>query len=111
MSNNLVVSLFERLARFNPISALTGEDDEWNEVGQRYGKAMYQNKRCSSIFKDGDRAYNIEGRVFREPSGACYTNHDSFVDVTFPYMPTEPEVVDVPATKEPNNNDHEDDGA
>lgn len=112
MSNGHVLSLFQRLAGFNPISPLTGEDDEWQEVGERDGKTVYQSKRCSTIFKEGDRAYNIEGRVFREPNGACYTNRDSFVDVTFPYVvPYEPEVVDVPATNEPTNNDHEDDGA
>ena len=103
MSNGIVRSLFNRLVMFKPINFLTGEDDEWTEVGElEDGKTLYQNKRCSSIFKGGDRAYNIEGRVFREPNGSCFTNRDSFVDVTFPYMvPDEPEVVDVDENGEP----------
>lgn len=84
-SASYCISMFEKLARFQPICPLTGEDDEWNEVGP----GMWQNNRCSSVFKGEDgRAYNIDGRVFREPNGACYTSQGSRVEVTFPYTPT-----------------------
>lgn len=83
MSAEMAVSLFERLARFEPISPLTGEDDEWIEVGD----GMFQNRRCSHVFKQNGEAYDSEGRVFREPNGSCYTSKNSRVPVTFPYTP------------------------
>ena len=88
------VNMFKKLAMFEPLVPLTGEDWEWSEV--RPG--MFQNKRCSRVFKQADRfdgqAYDIEGKVFREPNGSCYTSADSRVPVTFPYTP-KTEYVDV----------------
>ncbi len=88
------IRLFTKLANFEPIAPLTGEDDEWNEVSD----GVFQNKRCSHVFKDNDRfggqAYDIEGRVFRYPDGSCYTGKDSFVPIVFPYTPAV-EYVDV----------------
>lgn len=121
MSANIAISLFERLARFEPLTPLTGDDDEWNDIsGNDFAafaitepddetrdiidainaprrERLWQNKRCSHVFKDENGAYDAQGRVFREPSGACYTNRDSRVPVTFPYTPTV-EYVDRPAT-------------
>ena len=88
------IGLFTKLANFEPIAPLTGEDDEWSEVSD----GVFQNKRCSHVFKDNDRfggqAYDIEGRVFGYPDGSCYTHSDSFMPITFPYTPTT-EYVDV----------------
>lgn len=86
----------EKLLRFEPLRPLTGEPDEWTEVGT----GLWQNRRCSRVFKDADgRAYDIDGRVFREPNGCCYTSADSRVYVTFPYRP-KTEYVDVPFPEE-----------
>ena len=84
---------FDALARFKPISPLTGEDWEWNEVGE----GVFQNRRCSAVFKDGKEgeAYWSEGRIFREKDGSCWTNRDSRVPVSFPWVVPEPEIVDV----------------
>jgi hypothetical protein len=86
------------LLRYEPLGPLTGEPDEWVDHGY-----CMQNNRCSHVFKQADRfdgqAYDIQGKVFREPSGACYTCSDSFVPITFPYTPTTV-YVDVPATKD-----------
>ena len=88
------VNLFKKLAMFEPIVPLTGEDWEWHEPSP----GVFQNIRCSRVFKQADRfngqAYDIEGRVFREPTGACYTGAESCVPVTFPYTP-KTEYVDV----------------
>lgn len=88
------VNMFKKLAMFEPLVPLTGEDWEWSECGN----GVFQNKRCSRVFKQADRfngqAYDIEGRVFREPTGACYTGAESRVPVTFPYTP-KTEYVDV----------------
>ena len=92
MSASLAISAFSRLARYEPLTPLTGDDDEWNEIAD----GEYQNRRCSRVFKNAEGAYDIDGRVFREPSGSCFTSKDSRVPVTFPYVPST-EYVDVPA--------------
>jgi hypothetical protein len=90
-SAGMQVSIFEKLARFQPLGPLTGDDDEWMVVCD----GLHQNKRCSHVFKENGQAYDAEGRIFREPDGCCYTSCDSRVPVTFPYTPKR-EYVDVP---------------
>lgn len=97
------INMFKRLASFKPIAPLTGEDSEWHDVSEYSGKTTYQNKRCSSVFKEGKdgQAYNIDGKVFwewavyeGEPFKSYYSSRDSRVPVTFPYVvPEEPEYV------------------
>lgn len=84
----LAAKLFTRLVKWEPLTPLTGEDDEWIEVYE----GTYQNKRCPHVFKNKDGAYNIQGKVFVEPSGASFVSHESRVPVTFPYWP-ETEIV------------------
>ena len=91
-----MLKLFETLANFKPIVPLTGEDWEWVDVGRDgdIGGILYQNKRCSSVFKNDTSAWDINGKVFWEwnvrqsdgtPYKSYYTNRDCFVPVTFPY--------------------------
>lgn len=83
-----VTSCVQKLMRFEPLSPLTGDDAEWNDIADLNGSPCWQNKRCSRVFKDADgRAYDIEGRVFIEPSGIGFTGAGSRVYVTFPYTP------------------------
>ena len=92
MSASMTISLFEKLARFKPLTPLTGEDDEWIDVDDN----TYQNRRHPSIFKDQDgQAYWYGGVVFKNQDGATFTNEYSRVPVTFPYTPTEPTIVEV----------------
>ena len=93
------IDLFSKLANFDPIVPLTGEDLEWNEVSDGDKGKMYQNKRCSAVFKDTNRydgqPYYIDGIVFWEwyKSGdgvvtKChFTGGDSQVPIVFPYTP------------------------
>jgi len=92
MSAGLAVSIFQKVARFEPLTPLTGADDEWNETMP----GEYQNRRCPHVFKNADGAYDSQGRVFRDPDGACFTSSESRVPITFPYTPTT-EYVDRPA--------------
>lgn len=102
-SARYAAGILTKLMEFKPLSPLTGEDDEWNQID--YGNGVsYQNKRLSSVFKDGDgEAYNIDGKVFwewcmpyegrepYEPYKSYYTCRDSRVPVTFPYeVPDKP---------------------
>lgn len=94
-SAGYITGLIEKLMRFEPLLPLRGTDDEWNEVSEE----DYQNNRCSHVFKSKatGEAYDIDGRIFREPSGACFTSYESRVPVTFPYTPKR-EYVDVEAS-------------
>ena len=102
MSAPFALKLFERLANWKPIAPLTGEPDEWTEVGPD----MWQNKRASNVFKGEDgRAYWMDGIVFweivkdnpedinGEPYKIYYTSRDSRVYIdAFPWsMPEQPE--------------------
>lgn len=90
------VDLFKKLAMFEPVAPLTGEDWEWNEVGD----GVFQNKRCSHVFKQADRfdgqAYDIDGIIFYDwytnedgtKSKSYFTGRESCVTITFPYVPT-----------------------
>lgn len=91
-SANATVRTAEKLMRFEPLTPLTGEDGEWNGLGDGW----QQNRRCSHVFKENGEAYDSRGKVFRHPDGVSYTCHESRVPVTFPYTPTV-EYVDVPA--------------
>lgn len=84
--------ILNKLLRFEPLKPLTGNDDEWTEVTT----GQWQNKRCSHVFKEADgKAYDINGKIFREPNGCCYTGSGSRVYIEFPYRPKS-EYVDVP---------------
>lgn len=88
-----VVALFKKLAMFEPLGPLTGEDSEWVVVSD----GLWQNIRASHVFKKDGAAYDINGKVFEEPGGVRYTSGDSHVPVTFPYTPVT-EVVHVDAS-------------
>lgn len=82
-SNGICVRAFQHLAMFEPLSPLTGEDNEWHEVGP----GVFQNTRCPRVFKENGTAYDTHGRVFRARSGMMFTGKGSRVKVTFPYTP------------------------
>lgn len=83
----ITAELLGKLLRFEPIGPLTGEPDEWVEVGP----GVHQNRRCSRVFKQADRfngqAYDLDGIVWEEPDGGLFTNWESMVPVVFPYTP------------------------
>jgi hypothetical protein len=88
--------MLTKLLDFKPLTPLTGENDEWTDVGDRSGYPHWQNKRCSSVFKNADGScYDIDGKVFwewqRNGDGEAvktyYTGHGCSVPVTFPYTP------------------------
>lgn len=90
----MALNIFSRVARFQPLTPLTGEDDEWFKPMDEID--CWQNKRCPHVFKENGVAYDINAVVFREPDGSCYINGKSRKAITFPYTP-KVEYVDVPA--------------
>lgn len=97
-SASYAISVFEKLAKFEPLVPLTGENWEWVDVSERGGRdggVLWQNKRCGHVFKDANGAYDIEGIIFYdwytndvgERYKSYFTSRDSRVSVTFPYVP------------------------
>ena len=82
-SAKITIDLFKRVADFEPLVALTGHNDEWNEVTN----TLYQNNRCSHVFKENGQAYDDQAKVFVKPNGSGYTSMDSRVNIEFPYFP------------------------
>lgn len=96
-SGNYVLSVFNKLVRFKPLSPLTGEEDEWFTPDKHDGRQ--QNKRCGSIFRengDNSTAYNSEANVFEDQDGFTFTTYLSAAPVKFPYtVPDKPNIVKV----------------
>lgn len=95
-SAGYIINILEKVMRFEPVTPLTGDDDEWRDVGALGGGIRYQNKRCGHVFKDEDgQAYDSEGKIFwewytsddGERSKSHYTSRDSRVYIEFPYTP------------------------
>lgn len=86
-SASYAINTVEKLLRYEPLRPLTGEDEEWFSHGY-----CVQNKRCSHVFK-GDAlrfnggAYDIQGVVFREADGTCFSGLGSSQPIEFPYVP------------------------
>lgn len=89
------VSLFEKLARYQQVAPITGEDWEWAEVAD----GEWQNKRASNVFKSanrfGGKPYCIDAVIFWEwvtlEDGERYksqfTGRESHQPVTLPGIP------------------------
>jgi hypothetical protein len=70
MSAPYCVDMFSKLALFKPLAPITGEDCEWNEVGNN----IFQNIRCSAVFKDGKngKPYYLDAIVWRTQNGTTW---------------------------------------
>jgi len=99
-SAGYALNILDRLLRYKPISPLTGEDDEWMQVGG-FPNPTYQNKRCSSVFKDENGCTDIDGIVVSDNGGISWFHSKRFEkEITFPYYPPiHPEKVYIEYTK------------
>lgn len=72
-----ICSAIKSLLSFNPICDITGIYDEWNDVSDISNEPMFQNKRCSAVFKHGkdSQAYYIDAIVKKTQNGICYSGH------------------------------------
>lgn len=85
-----LLETFARLARRQPLSPLTGADDEWLPP-DAYN--VRQNARCATVYRDdAGNTYDTHAVLFSRPDGNCYALAGRSVKhVTFPYMPN-PEI-------------------
>jgi hypothetical protein len=68
-------SAIKKLLLFQPIAPVMGTDDEWTCVTEiNDGTPLFQNKRCSAIFKDvnGVCTYN-DAIIKRSENGSCWS--------------------------------------
>lgn len=88
---DFVLEAFYKLAKNIPISAVTGEESEWQYIG-----SGWQNARDKSIFEDAHgRAYRVDAILFRDHSGTISSKRQSHVFIDFPYYHVDPVIVDV----------------
>lgn len=105
-SAEYALNILERVLRFKPITPLKGTDNEWNEVSN----GTYQNKRCSSVFKDENGfCYDIDAVTFYHVGdNFSFTNGERVREyfreqgpIEFPYAPPiQPVWVEVPREEE-----------
>jgi len=62
------LDVFNRVVERKPLTALTGEDDEWNDMTEYGPEPAFQNKRCPAVFKNahGEAFILIDGTSNRE---------------------------------------------
>jgi len=94
MSAPYVLKILEKVLAFEPVTPLTGEDSEWNDMSDHGDSknTIYQNNRCFRVFKevapDGTEYVYDSGRyIFRDEEGFTYISRESRGTVIFPYTP------------------------
>lgn len=78
----LTLRVFNEIAKFKPLTPLTGEDSEWINVSEN----LWQNVRHSSVFKDENgNAWDIDGKILINPDGSYKSEK---TNILFPYSPS-----------------------
>ena len=92
-SANYIVNLFNKLAKYETLSPLKGNDDEWNDVSDMSGdrKTLFQNNRDGRVFKNEKGAYFLDAIVWQETINDDvnhFTDKDSNRYIkSFPFTP------------------------
>jgi len=92
-SAGYAANILSKLFMYKPLSPLQGTENEWMEVYMDKGVPVFQNKRCSHVFRENGQAYDSEGKIFWEwnqdgKTKSYFTRRESRVNITFPYTPT-----------------------
>ena len=109
-SGGYALSNFKRVADWKPLTPLTGEDEEWMEIGDtEKGDVVEQNKRYNALFRtnhDNSTAYDVDDIIFSDNGGITwFTNQFKAKKyrkpIEFPWMPPdEPRKVYIKYTHE-----------
>ena len=62
MSAAMVSALFDKLSRFQTLTPITANPDEWNDVSDMCGEPFWQNKRDATYFSEdgGETWWNLD---------------------------------------------------
>lgn len=80
---NSIAEAVRKLCLFKTLAPITGDDDEWGLVGDRYSRdidsnMMYQNKRLSSIFKGRNgKVWYLDAITWRTQNGNTWSGSAS----------------------------------
>jgi len=82
-----ISNVIKKLLLQEPICDITGDDDEWVDISEMGdGSIMYQNSRCSGLFKNGIRSesYYIDAIIWKgEEEWDTYTGKVYIDDINF----------------------------
>ncbi len=88
------VEMFRKLALYEPLSPLTGADDEWDDISEEMGCPTWQNLRCHSVFKRRDGVVeDLHFYAFAQPNGVTFRCSESSKRISFPYTKRNEEIV------------------
>ena len=85
------INYFNKLARHEPLSPINCTDEEW--AGPYFDDETYQNKRLSSVFKQGKdgKPYYLDAIVWRDQDDCLFTGkvngHTSRQNIKLPFIP------------------------
>lgn len=65
----IVANAVKDLCLQKPIMLITGDESEWVEVS----KDLFQNKRCSGLFKSKDGVYYLDAIVFKDQENSYFS--------------------------------------
>lgn len=83
-SNDYIVDIFSKLAKYEVLSPLTGKDDEWVD----HPNGLYQNCRNGAVFKINGETYYLDAIVWIDEKGIHFTNYHSKGYIkSFPFTP------------------------
>lgn len=86
LESRVVFDILTKLLRFDPLTALTGNTDEWKPADEN---GVQQNIRCIHVFKDREKAYDIDGHIqLKKDNGKLVSSVTDSTIVEFPYEPT-----------------------
>lgn len=101
-SASYAISMLTKLLSYRPLTPITGAEEEWGPLDE--DSMTQQNQRCTAVFRkseDNAQAYYIDGKIFSDDGGhSWFTNKESNIDITFPYVPTLPQKVYLNGTGE-----------
>ena len=61
-SATIVLNIFRKVANFKPLTKITSDPSEWDDISETSGKPMWQSNRNTSLFSEncGKTWYDIE---------------------------------------------------
>ncbi len=75
IERNLAKTIFVTLANQKPLTPITCDDMEWNDVSEYSNRETYQNKRLSAVFKEGKDGlpYYINAIIWKDQKGVTWS--------------------------------------
>jgi len=96
-NHKVILQLLYMLCVGKPLTPLTDNKDDWDEVGEYDGFKIFMHKRCDKVFKNertGTITY-LEGIIFVNKDGEHIVNQQSVVELKLPSMLPEQKYVNI----------------